>query len=248
MCKIVYLSIYNHTEEYAKMKQLQEGYLTFLKSQGVYIDFFFVMFDKLDTDFLFDEKTSTLYIQGEESYIPGILNKTIKAMDIITHQLKIEYDFLFRTNISTFIHYKQALHILSQFKNPTHTHYYIGPFLQIDWINPKDGVSQTHEGKIFALGTCIILSKATVQHLLHGKHLLSYDVIDDVSIGLYLTTEVSNIKIIPINEQYCWNDSLLINLSHICYKNNHYKDNRQLDTGRLEKIVNLFISEHIHMV
>lgn len=244
ICRIVYLSIYNHTEDYAKMKCIQEDYLTFLKSQGIYICFFFIMFDKLDTDFIFDEKTYTLTINGEESHLPGILNKTIKSIDIITNKLKIEYDFLFRTNISTFIHFKRAFNILSQLKTPDYTHYYIGPFLQIRWVSPRDGVAAKHHGQLFALGTCIILSKATIQHILNNRHLLSYNVIDDVAIGIYLTTHVSNIEIINTNELYCWNTELILDPSYICYKNNHYKNNRQLDVNRLESIARLFMVEH----
>jgi hypothetical protein len=249
MCRIVYLSIYNHSEDYAKMKCSQESYLTFLKSQGIHINFFFIMFDKLDTDFIFDEKTYTLRINGEESHLPGILNKTIKAFDIITHKLNIHYDFLFRTNISTFIHFKQAFHILSKVKNPSEIPYYIGPFIQVNWIIPmdggiKDGVTEKHHGQIFALGTCIILSKPTIQHILNNPHLLSHDVVDDVAIGIYLTTHVANIQIIIINDFYCWDNNFILNPSHICYKNNEHKDNRHLDVNRLDSIVHIFILKH----
>ena len=57
----------------------------------------------------YDKNKDILYIYGKETYIPGILDKTIQAFDIIHNKMKIPYDFIFRTNISTFVHFKNTL-------------------------------------------------------------------------------------------------------------------------------------------
>jgi hypothetical protein len=45
----------------------------------------------------FDRDAMTIYVKGEETYIPGILNKTIEAIRAIG----LDYDFVWRTNLSS---------------------------------------------------------------------------------------------------------------------------------------------------
>jgi hypothetical protein len=45
----------------------------------------------------FDQDAMTIYVKGEETYIPGILNKTIEAIRAIG----LDYDFVWRTNLSS---------------------------------------------------------------------------------------------------------------------------------------------------
>jgi hypothetical protein len=53
----------------------------------------------------FDRDTMTIYVKGEETYIPGILNKTVEAIRAIG----LEYDFVWRTNLSSVLDFDGLL-------------------------------------------------------------------------------------------------------------------------------------------
>jgi hypothetical protein len=53
----------------------------------------------------FDRDTMTIYVKGEETFIPGILNKTVEAIRAIG----LEYDFVWRTNLSSVLDFDGLL-------------------------------------------------------------------------------------------------------------------------------------------
>ena len=65
---------------------------------------FYITFKNLNgQEYLIDG--NILYIHGEETFLPGVLNKTLDAMKVITNNLNIQYDFILRSNASTVINY-----------------------------------------------------------------------------------------------------------------------------------------------
>lgn len=127
-----------------------------------------------------------LYIRGDESYIPGILKKTISAFNYFKQELH-KYQYVIRTNISTIIRFDLLQKELM--------------------LNSVDyGCSLCHEpgweGKYpFSSGTSIILSPDIFLKILENKQYVDETVIDDVSIGKLIIEKLGDIKIKPVFEK-----------------------------------------------
>jgi len=133
---------------------------------------FFIKGDPhLEQDVILNESENTIYVKSGENYIPGILEKTIKSMEFI--QTHYEYDYIFRTNLSSFIDlYKfyEFVHLES-----TQSIHYGGIIL-----TPAD----IKFGYISGAG--ILFSQITTEYILNHQQELDYSIIDDVAIGKLL--------------------------------------------------------------
>ena len=189
-------------------------------------------------DYLIDEKNYMLYIHGKETFLPGILEKTIKAFDIIHNKLKVEYDFILRTNISTVVHIENTMSYLSNFPNPTTEMYYIGPLVRLQWLDRTSGiVDKRYWGTPFCSGTCIIMSHALIENIVRNREKLHYNIIDDISIGQYIS-RVENVKRITIGtSRFSFKPhNLVLDKNHLCYMNNFNKLRRNIDDQHVRKI------------
>ena len=120
----------------------------------------------------------TLYVNGKESYIPGVLIKTIKAFNYLNDS----YDYIFRTNLSSFL-------ILDKFEK----------FLETINQDNVYAVNGLDKGIKFPSGAGFLISKKILK-LLNKENILNDNDIfrlgDDLIIGKYL--QKLNINIIPI--------------------------------------------------
>ena len=64
----------------------------------------------------FHVDNDTIYVKGEESIVPGIFLKTIKAFQFINRNL--EYDIVVRTNLSSFWNLPLLFEFLQQYDEP----------------------------------------------------------------------------------------------------------------------------------
>ena len=245
--KIIILAIYNETPDYIQMYRSHVTYLNYLKQHknGAQIPrYYFITCKNLgNKEYLVDDKNYMLYINGSESFLPGILVKTIKAFDIIHNKLKLEYDYIFRTNISTFVHIENTLSYLSHFPNPTNEMYYIGPLLRLQWLDPGSGIiDKQYWGTAYCSGTCIILSSKLIESIVNNREKIHYNIIDDVSLGHYVS-KVENVKKINIGtDRFSFKPhNLILNKNHLCYMNNYNKHRRNFDVVNVRKIANYFI-------
>jgi hypothetical protein len=103
----------------------------------------------------------TIYVKQDECLIPGILAKTVKALEWASNH----YDYVWRTNLSSVLDfdglYQYCLNIYGG---------YIGNY---------------GDGK-FASGAGFLMSRDVVEYLMENQSLLRWDLIDDVAIGLLL--------------------------------------------------------------
>jgi len=107
---LIILIISSPGEIYNQLKELQLKYLKLHED----IKYFFVEFkDDIDEDIIIDNYD--IYIKGTESINPGMIIKTCKAIEWINNNF--EYDFLLRTNLSTFLHIKNILNFISILPN-----------------------------------------------------------------------------------------------------------------------------------
>ena len=85
------------------MIELQKEYMKSYKSNNNNITFYFYCYkEDLQEEYVIED--DMIYIKGAETYVPGILEKTIKVFEITKN---MEYDFLLRSNISTVIDYSK---------------------------------------------------------------------------------------------------------------------------------------------
>jgi len=104
--KIIFLIISSNNEEvYDQMRSLSPKYYNLYLDR---IKFFFIE-NKPDLDQVIEDG-NYLYINGSESFIPGIYQKSIKAIEYVTN--KYSFDYVIRTNLSTFWHMDNLLTFL----------------------------------------------------------------------------------------------------------------------------------------
>lgn len=176
--KILNLVIYSEStnkEGYENMQCMLANY--YQKFEPDIKTIFVKHTENIPSEFLLDG--NILHIKGPETIIPGILNKTLKAFEFFT---SVDFDYVIRSNISSIIDFNLLAKILQQYP----VDFYGGAGLgNLQWEG--GGITDnTWYGTIFAFGTCIILTKAAVNFILDNKHLMHYDIIDDVSIGILM--------------------------------------------------------------
>jgi hypothetical protein len=128
-------------------------------------------------------ENDTIFINGRESFIPGCLVKTIKSIEFL---LKTQdFDFIFRTNMSSVIDLHKFYNLLNNYK--------------YDY----SGVIGCHNNIKFASGAGILLSKQLCSNLIINKNKLNYNFLDDVSIGLLF--QINNVSISPLTRFEAYN-------------------------------------------
>jgi hypothetical protein len=227
----LFLSIYNENEYYDEMMIQMNTYIKSINRDD--FCYFFILFKKIDSEYYIDYNNNILIINGEESYIPGILNKTIKAIDILTNKLKIEYKFLIRTTVATSINIPKMINLLNILDE--NKSYYIGNLQTLQWIDHYNGiVDETHWGTFFSGGAFSIFSKNIALDMIKNKEKFVYNIADDVSIGKFINN-LEGIDYLDWGElaEYHgrWNECKVI------YFNNTNKNDRTIDINN-QKIIN----------
>jgi hypothetical protein len=227
--RILQLVLYNeHTPYEVKMKSLTEKYY----NQWVGTDTYYYTYSEL-----YDSITirgNVCYVPGKETYIPGILDKTIKVLDyFMTSSTK--YDYIIRSNISTIINFKLLM--------PTiHEYDYGGPMVNIlYWFDYKSGVKDvTYFFTPYIVGTAIIMKDALVRQIIKHKHAIRYDVIDDLSIGYLIKHHLPTTTIHSYLNEVWFSDSMFtesITPTFIFYRNK--SQHREDDVVTMEYIIQL---------
>jgi hypothetical protein len=171
----------NNTDEYKDMHKIWEKYMNIHPN----IKSFFIKNNKfLENDVELNNKNNTIYCKGDENYIPGILNKTIKSINYCMNNYK--FDYIYRTNLSTVLDldklYKYARN------------------------NKVNYAGQSYGN--FISGSGILLSKESCIKLINDKSLIDNEIIDDVSIGNTLNKyyKIENISFYHVKDV---NDKIL---------------------------------------
>jgi hypothetical protein len=173
--KYVNLVLYSDNAEYNEMKEItQEYYNKFKNVKTIYYKYD----EKINEEYLMEG--DVLKIKGKESYVPGILEKTVKAMEYVE---KDEYDYLVRSNISTIVDFKLLDEELK--KNPVE--YGGGLINNLQRLDENAGIKDdAHFGLKYVSGTAIIMSKDALKEMIEKKDKIDYKIVDDVSIGVLM--------------------------------------------------------------
>jgi hypothetical protein len=221
---ILNLILYNDSIEYNKMRNELRRYLVTKK-----IKYYFYCFDnKIYPDYVFDD--DILRIKGNETYVPGILDKTIKAISIT---LNIDYKYLVRSNISTIINFDYLNNYLDN-NNVQYGGYSIN---NLQWLDKKAGIyNHKYKNTLYVSGTAIILNKSMVTLLCNNMSEIDKTIIDDLAIGLFF--KKYNIYPSIIGKL---GNNISYNKDVIAYRNK--TKNRFNDVKRIKQIIdNLIIN------
>ncbi len=148
-------------------------------------------------------KDNIMVCNTKDSLIPGILNKTIKSFEIL---LKENYDYIMRTNLSTFIVVDNLLKILKSF----------------DKTNVYAGYIGYHYDTIFIAGCGFILSSDNVKYIVKNKNKLNILEPDDVAIGQLIKNRQEAPRFDIINHSYFLESEQLNQLCEQIKNNSHY--------------------------
>jgi len=181
--KLLLLVIYNDSDTYKEMLEIQKKYI----HSHVNIQVFFITFKYNQTNYV-EIKDNFIYIHGEESLF-CILEKTIIALDVLINVYNLYYDFIIRTNISTLINLNNLYNFLESIPK---TNIYIGGYKLTTNVDNYCGLTPYRLNLYscfnmeYISGTSIIMSYDIVKYMLNNKDLFKYEIIDDVAIGIFI--------------------------------------------------------------
>jgi len=176
MVKTLVLRIYNSTPIYDAMKKLHIE-----NDESIFVTFN----PDIDTEWKYTESERLIEVRGHESYIPGILDKTVVAMRACLQLF--DFDFLVRSNASTVIDTVELHSQLSSYSRDIH--FCSGHTWPMEWINGDlqfTTVEWLGKGLPLITGIAIVMSRVTCQYIVDNENLLDKSRIDDVSIALML--------------------------------------------------------------
>lgn len=224
--KILHLVLYSDDIYYNQMYDITSKYYSKFKNiKTVYY--------KFSNQTLLNNDILT--IEGTDTFLPGILDKTIKAFDYFKDY---DCDYIVRSNISTIINFN----LLSNELNKKPIDYASGLVMYIDELyrDPHSGIiNNRYSNTYYASGTNIILSKKLFNQILLKKNNIDYNIIDDVSIGVFIKQFFPNIKLYEFKNKFIFVDDNNINNNNeeiIFYRNRN--NTRDIDVKNMSYIVN----------
>jgi hypothetical protein len=228
MVTVLNVVLFNESSEYEKeMKQILERFHRDTTHRHNVIQYFIAYSDTLE-----GLVGNVLYIRGKESIVPGILEKTIFAIE---HFKSIPFDYLIRSNMSTIIDFN---HIPYDELKQEAIVYASSLVYRLTWLDPGSGI-HTREffGTLFASGTNIIFNKKGLDYLLEHKDLLRRDIVDDVSIAILMNRVI---KPIQLSTPLIMNDSKSLG---VMYRNRLFNTiDRKIDIERMKEIVAMLLN------
>ena len=152
-----------------------------------------------------DNDAMTIFVKGDETYIPGILNKTIEAIRYFGKGASFDgkgYDYIWRTNLSSILDFDGLLHYIDSGVSGCYSGY-IG---EATSDTSDTCVRCTSDTCVrFASGSGFLLNRCAIDYLIENEHLLRRDLIDDVAIGALLEPRFGLTHI-----DRCWVDESLV--------------------------------------
>jgi len=206
--RIMVLAVFNHDIIYDEFYKLNMRYIDTLKSKrpDIYenMRFYYVVAEHECDSTRVDETARMITVNGTESWCPGILEKTVKALQYVNEMREhapnaggFKYDYIIRTNASTFINlemlYLELLDLDAWNSAPQRMYKYVamGHISVLQCGNDRYGLTenamQVYMGEKFFQGVCIIMNAALVSELVHHvKTRINLNVVDDVEIGRFI--------------------------------------------------------------
>jgi len=163
---------------------------------------------------------------------------------------KRSIDFVIRTNMSTVINIPE----LKSFCNsiPRTKVYTAGIINELRWLDFDAGViDESLWGTKYASGTSIIMSSDVAKYMVKEKHKVRHDIIDDLSIGVFMTNyapdnygnaPLAKMEMVPSNL-----DKTKLNINSVFYRT-RTNECKKRDIQNMQTVVDLVYNttEHFH--
>lgn len=247
--KILHLVLYSDNRNYYyEMYKLLSPFYKEFKSNVTTL--FYKYNETIQDDFMIEN--DILHIKGgPETRYPGLLEKTIKALEYICSTNIIHnYDYVLRTDGSTIVNFDLLFPLLRQ--NPIK--FYGGILINnLEWLDYPSGIFDTKWfGTLYVSGSNIIWTKQSVQFMIENKTNLHYELVDDLSIGILMQEKTKNdperlanngfIHVPPfVENSESLHHSKLIDMvksnKHIVYKNKNYLGDQRIDVIQMKIIL-----------
>lgn len=183
--KILILYIYSINPAYEKMLELQREHI--LNNSNLDISHYFIQFRNEQSN-LVEIENDFIYLKGQESLLK-ITEKTLNSLKYLLDDLKLTFDFIVRTNISTIINYNNLLNYLNNL--PKNNIYCGGKVLKLKNLDYSSGIkSYNHFGLLYASGTSIILSYDVALTLIQNISNINHSIVDDVTIAIFIRKNI----------------------------------------------------------
>jgi hypothetical protein len=185
----------------------------------------------------YEMRDDILYIRGEETYVPGILVKTVKALAYFRHA---RFDYVVRSNISSVVNFT----LLDVELGARPVHFDGGEKVALSKLIPESGiVDSSLFGSPFFCGTCIVMSPWAVDVVLANEDFLRFDIVDDVALGVFFYQYFPQVIGNGYNSRYVHvSPNTRIPDLHVertlVYRNRN-DDDRDGDCTRMQHIVNI---------
>jgi len=246
--KILHLVLFSHDQggPYDSMHQILSKYY----KEFPHVKTIFYCFSP-DISSMYELKDDILYIQGNETYVPGILDKTILALDYFKDEIQNNHDFVVRSNISTIVNFNILIPLLEV--NPS-LEYGGGYINTLAWMDEKGGVKdETWYGTRFGSGTSILLSKWVAQDVINRKDLIRRDIIDDLAIGIFIREHRKDIHpeglpgnvfiFVPNTEGDKTALETMVEKGNYAFFRNH-NGNREIDLEQMKILIDVLQKKH----
>lgn len=217
--EIIHLVLFSTSFPYKQMMEITRPFYS--KQSSTVCTIYYCFDESIDGEWQYCAKDMCLRIRGKETYVPGILVKTLQAIRIVL-ELFPNCEYIVRSNVSSVIDIPKLVKELNSQLIPVQ----YGGFMlnELKWIDPAGGVvDETWWGTRYASGTCFILSRALSTEMINQIHRFRLDLVDDLSIGVWMRECAPNVPI--------WQSTA----KDWLYRNR--KSNRQDDLVQMKKLV-----------
>ena len=237
--KFLNLVLFSTDNSYGNMKDVTTRYYSTLEN----VKTIYYRFDP-DIQSDYELRDNVLLIKGRETFVPGILDKTIKALEyVVNNRLIDDCDYILRTNVSTVVNFANLEREMLPI--PFYGGVY-APILQ--WLDPKAGIIDNKWfGTQFVSGCGIVFSKEGVLCLLKNKNLLEKTIVDDVAIGIFFARYLKTAPVVFDRKLWhVWYEHENISKNDLNSKvffrcRDKHGMNRELDVQHLKQIVDMLI-------
>jgi len=175
--KILFLIMSHRTEDsvFENYKRIWDEQIKNLDYTRYNFDFKFLYCDdKIDTNYKIID--NELISKCFENYWYSLI---VKLMDGFDYFIKNDYDFVFKTNLSTIVNFEKFYEYCSN--------------LPIKQEFVYDGIVGTYKDFLFCSGAGILLNRKSIELILLNKNLLDESWTDDIFIGFVLN-KLNNIQ------------------------------------------------------
>lgn len=165
------------SDDYPVYSELQNIWRSYMHNYPKQIESYFIKADpNVQSPYVLDR--NTLWLQGNETIKPGIINKTIMSFEFFLPRIMTEFDYVLRTNLSSFYVFPRLLDTL---KTCPKKKFYFGSACGTKVTEPRQKIIAVGSGSGF------ILSPDLVAVLVkHKNELINNETLhDDEIIGLF---------------------------------------------------------------